>query len=57
MSEEQLAEEILYKAHSLGVQEEVLTISKRMIESNPRMSRSDVYSEALRQVKFVYTGE
>ena len=57
MSEEQLVEEILYESHSLGVYDMVMSISERIKEKHPRMSRSDVYSEALRQVKFVYTGD
>lgn len=57
MSEEQLVEEILYESHSLGVYDMVMDISEHLKESDPKMSRSDLYSEALRQVKFVYTGE
>jgi len=57
MSEEQLVEEILYESHSLGVYDMVMNVSEHIKEKHPRMSRSDVYSEALRQVKFVYTGD
>lgn len=57
MSEEQLVEEILYESHSLGVYDMVMDVSKHVKENNPKMSRSDIYSEALRQVKFVYTGD
>ena len=57
MSEEQLVEEILHESYSLGVYDMVMNISEHIKESHPKMSRSDMYSEALRQVKFVYTGE
>lgn len=57
MSESQLVEEILYEAHSLGIYQMVMDVSGHVREKNPRMSNSDVYAEAMRQVMFVYTGD
>lgn len=57
MSNEQLVEEILYESYSLGVYDMVMNVSEHLKEANPKMSSSDVYSEALKQVKFVYTGD
>jgi hypothetical protein len=52
MSNEQLVEEILYESYSLGVYDEVMSLSKKMKDTNPRMSIYDRYNEALQQVKF-----
>jgi hypothetical protein len=45
MSNEQLVEEILYESYSLGVYDEVMSLSKKMKETNPRMSIYDRYND------------
>ena len=52
MSNEQLVEEILYESYSLGIYEEVMKLSKKLKEANPKMSLYDRYNEALQHVKF-----
>ena len=52
MSNEQLVEEILYESYSLGVYDQVMSLSNKMKDTNPRMSIYDRYNEALQQVKF-----
>ena len=51
MSNEELIDEMLYEAEELKVREEVLDLSKRLLDLNPRMDRFEAIKFALDNAK------
>lgn len=51
MTDEKFVEELLYKSHSLGIYEEVMSKAQEMKVNNPRISRGDLFQQAFNSVK------
>ena len=51
MTNEQITDEILFEAHTLKIQEQVLDFAKKLLELNPKMERVDALQAALNHYK------
>lgn len=50
MTNSELTEEVLFKSHSLGITQEVFSLSKELRETNPSLDFDDSIQLAYRQL-------